>query len=96
MKFEALVAVPTMIAIVVEMLPSSSFLKMEGAHVCHHILKTAFLTILSPLSVCFPALTFLFYSQGKKESPEMTTDRTIGLFLFIFIVLENDSNNDSL
>jgi len=54
------------------------------------------LLCLSPLSVCFPALTFLFHSQSKKESLGMMTDRTIGLFILIFIVLENDSNNGSL
>lgn len=54
------------------------------------------LIFLSPSSVCFPALTFLFYSQVKKQSLEMTTDRMIGLFMLIVTVLENDNNNGSL
>jgi len=51
-KSEVFVAVPTVIATAVEMLPSSFILKMEGAYPCH-VLKTAFLTTLfiSPISL---------------------------------------------
>jgi len=62
MKFEVLVAVPTMIAIAVEMLPSSSSLKMEGAHPCHCILKTAFLTTLIISLISLFSSTYIFVS----------------------------------